>query len=93
MVQKNRLNDARKENLQTKWIACPQVKVNESKSAWVCQVQNFISVQNIYSGTPLIRSPMGRKNLAILMGDRINKGFFNKKCRVFIKIPSSRRKV
>ena len=27
------------------------------------------------------------------MSDHINKGFFNKKCRVFIKNPSSGRKV
>ena len=29
-----------------------------------------------YSGTPLIRSPRGQKNLAVLMGDRINERFF-----------------
>ena len=33
----------------------------------------------IYSGTPLIRSSMGQKNLAVSTGDRINKGFFYKK--------------
>ena len=32
-----------------------------------------------YSGTPLIRSPMRQKNLAVLMGDRINEGFFYNK--------------
>ena len=30
----------------------------------------------VYSGNPLIRSPMGQKNLAVLTGDRINGGFF-----------------
>ena len=29
-----------------------------------------------YRGTPLIRSPMGQTNLAVLRGDRINEGFF-----------------
>ena len=32
-----------------------------------------------YSGTPLIRSPMGPKKLPILTGGRINEGFFYKK--------------
>ena len=32
-------------------------------------------VNRFYSGTPLIRSPMGRTNLAVLTGDRINEGF------------------
>lgn len=41
----NRLKDAWKDNLQTKWIACPKVKVNEGKSAWVCQAQKSISVR------------------------------------------------
>ena len=30
----------------------------------------------VYSGNPLIRSPMGHKNLAVLTGDRINEVFF-----------------
>ena len=30
----------------------------------------------VHSGNPLIRSPMGQKNLAVLTGDRINEGFF-----------------
>ena len=29
-----------------------------------------------YSGALLIRSPMGKKKLATLTGDRINEGFF-----------------
>ena len=33
-----------------------------------------------YSGTPLILSPIGQKKLAVLTGDRINKGFFTRKC-------------
>ena len=33
-----------------------------------------------YRGTPLIRSPMGQKNLAVLTGDHINEGIFTRKC-------------
>ena len=33
-----------------------------------------------YSGTPLIRSPIGQKNLALLTGDRIKEGFLTRKC-------------
>jgi len=33
-----------------------------------------------YSGTPLIRSQMGQENLAVLTGDRINEGFYTRKC-------------
>ena len=32
-------------------------------------------VNRFYSGTPLIRSPMGQTNLAVLRGDRIDEGF------------------
>ena len=34
-----------------------------------------------YSGARLIRSPMGKKKLATLTGDRINEGFFYKNGR------------
>ena len=44
-----------------------------------------------YSGTPLIRSPMRQKNLAVLMGDRINEGFFTIKCMV--GLPGGQKKV
>ena len=37
-------------------------------------------IVQLYSRTPLIGSPMGQKNLAVLMGDHINKGFFTRKC-------------
>ena len=33
-------------------------------------------MNRFYGGTPLIRSPMGQNNLAVLRGDRINEGFF-----------------
>ena len=33
-----------------------------------------------YSGTLLIRSLMGQKNLAVLTGDHINWGSFKRKC-------------
>ena len=33
-------------------------------------------MNRFYRGTPLIRSPMGQTNLAVLRGDRINEGFF-----------------
>ena len=36
--------------------------------------------RTLYSTTPLIRSPMGQNNFAILTGDHINKGFFTRKC-------------
>ena len=32
-------------------------------------------VNRFYSGTPLIRSPMGQNNLAVLRRDRINEDF------------------
>ena len=35
-----------------------------------------------YSGTPLIRPPMGKKNWAVLRVDRINEVCFTKKCMV-----------
>ena len=35
--------------------------------------------KNQYSGTPLVWSPMGQKNLAVLTGDHINESFFYKK--------------
>ena len=44
----------------------------------VKEVKKLISCWK-YGGTPLIRSPMGQKNLAVLTGDRIDKGFFDKK--------------
>ena len=34
------------------------------------------------SGTPLIGSPISEKNLAVLMGDRVNKGFFFTRKRI-----------
>ena len=33
-----------------------------------------------YRGTPLIRSPIGQKTLALLTGARIKKDFFTTKC-------------
>ena len=33
----------------------------------------------MYIGNPLIQSPWAKKNLAVLMGDRINKGFLQEK--------------
>ena len=30
----------------------------------------------VYSGAPLIQSPMGQKKMAVLMGDRNNEGLF-----------------
>ena len=48
------------------------------------QINEFccVNVYSItsYSGTPLIRSPTGKKILAVLTGDCINEGFFTKKC-------------
>ena len=38
---------------------------------------NVYSINN-YSGTPLIRSPTGKKILAVLTGDCINEGCFTK---------------
>ena len=35
-----------------------------------------------YTGTPLTRSPMGRKRLGVLRVDRIDEAFFTKKCVV-----------
>ena len=44
-----------------------------------------------YSGTPLIRSPMGQKSLALLTSDGINEGFFTRKCVVVL--PGGQKKV
>ena len=40
--------------------------------------------KNNYSGTPLIGSPISEKNLAVLMGDRINNGFFTRKRKAIL---------
>ena len=44
-----------------------------------------------YSGTPLIRSPMGQMKLAVLTGERINEGFFlyKKMYSRFVRRPKS----
>ena len=52
------------------------------------RTENFKEVKKLiscwkYGGTPLKRSLMGQTNLAVLTGDRINKGFFARKCIQF----------
>ena len=42
----------------------------------------LVVLTNRYSGTPLIRSPMGQKRLAVLRVDRIDEVFFTEKCVV-----------
>ena len=37
----------------------------------------------LYSGTPLILSPMAQKNMAILLGDRGNEGFLHENVWLF----------
>ena len=40
-------------------------------------------VNRFYSGTPLIWSPMGQTNLAVLTGDRIDEGFLQENVWLF----------
>lgn len=47
----------------------------------------------IYSGTPLIRSPMGQKKLAVLTGDCINEGQKKSGCKNVITYYRGRSKV
>ena len=44
-----------------------------------------LQVLSKYSGTPLIRSPLGQKSLAALTGDRINEGFLQENVRLFCR--------
>ena len=40
----------------------------------VCQ--SCYNYDDLFSGIPLIRSPMAKKNMATLLGDLVNEGFF-----------------
>ena len=41
-----------------------------------CKFEILQPFKTMYSGTPLIQSPMSQTNLAVLTGDRINEVFF-----------------
>ena len=44
----------------------------------------------VYSESPLIRSPMGQKNMVVILDDHVNEGFLTRKCMPFL--PGSQKK-
>ena len=52
---------------------------NESTVVAMPDTNGLLLLVTTYSGTPLMRSPMGQKKLAVLKDDHVNEGFFYKK--------------
>ena len=52
---------------------------NESTVVAMPDTNGLLLLVTTYSGTPLMRSPMGQKKLTVLKDDHVNEGFFYKK--------------
>ena len=54
---------------------------------WTGLLRKSYLACTVYSGTLLTQSPMSQKNLALLMGDHINKGFSQENVWPFCQVP------
>jgi len=69
---------------QKKGLAYPTGVKPTSPDALPLSYGRLVEIQ--WKAVKFIRSPMGQKNLAILMGDRINEGFLTRKCIAFCQV-------